>query len=211
MDVLSIQKKLKAAAFYLGPLDGDLGPKTFTALINYTVRKDVGNLAVLLGRAFAADFPKYGITTANRIAFFIAQAAHETGSFRYMQELGSGKDANKDGFDDYLQRYDKRADLGNKNVGDGPRYRGRGIFQLTGFFNYVAYGKRMGIDLIRNPEKAAEPEVATLTACLFWTDRKLNAFADANDVRGVTKRINGGFNGLAERQAFTTRLLTLLA
>jgi putative chitinase len=210
MNVLNVQTKLKAAGYDPGPLDGDIGPKTYTALINYTVKKDVGSLAVLLGRAMAADFPKYDVTTGSRIAFFIAQSAHETGNFRYMQELGSGKDLNHDGFDDYLQRYDKRADLGNKNVGDGPRYRGRGIFQLTGYFNYLSMGKRIGIDLIKNPEKAAEPETATLIACLYWSDKKLNGFADAGDIKGCTKKINGGYNGLEERTTYTNRLLALL-
>lgn len=210
MDVLAIQKKLVAAGFSPGTLDGDLGPKTFTAIINYSVKKDLGSLSVLLGRAFAADFPKYNIVTGLRISHFIAQAAHETGGFRYLQELGSGKDANHDGFDDYLQKYDFRKDLGNNQVGMGPKYRGRGIFQLTGYFNYVAYGKRLGIDLAKLPEKAADPEIATLTACLYWTDRKMNDFADKDDVLSITKKINGGTNGLDDRKAYLARLKTLL-
>jgi len=210
MDVLAIQKRLAAAGFNPGPLDGDMGPKTYTALINYVVGKDVGSISILLGRAMAADFPKYGVVTPLRIAHFLAQSAHETSRFRYMSELGSGRDANHDGYDDYLQKYDFRKDLGNTAVGMGPKYRGRGIFQLTGFFNYLAFGKRIGIDLAKFPEKASEPEVAVSLACLFWADRKLNALADTDNVVAVTKKINGGTNGLDERVAFTKRLKGVL-
>jgi putative chitinase len=210
MDVLAIQKKLKAAGYDPGTQDGDLGPKTFTAIVNYTVRKDLGALSVLLGRALAADLRKYDITTGARISHFLAQAAHETGGFKRFNEMGSGKDLNHDGFDDYLQKYDFRKDLGNTGVGFGPRFKGRGIFQLTGFFNYVTYGKRIGIDLAKTPEKAAEPDIAVLIACLFWTDKKMNPLADAGNIREITRRINGGANGLAERQEYFNRISGLL-
>jgi putative chitinase len=210
MNVLAIQKKLKATGYDPGPIDGDLGPKTYAAILDYVCGKKLGSLGILLARAMAADFPKYGIVTPLRIAHFIAQSAHETGRFRYLQEIGSGRDANHDGYDDYLQKYDFRKDLGNNAVGMGPKYRGRGIFQLTGYFNYAKYGKRIGIDLTKLPEKAAEPEIAVLTACLYWTDRNINAYADKNDVVTVTKKINGGTNGLQERRDFTAKLMALL-
>ncbi|TXI09298.1 MAG: glycoside hydrolase family 19 protein [Rhizobium sp.] len=210
MDVLAVQKKLAVAGFSPGKLDGDLGPKTFTAILNHTAKRDLGSTGVLLGRAFAADFPKYNIVTSLRISHFLAQATHETGSFRYLSEMGSGRDLNKDGFDDYLQRYDYRKDLGNNAVGMGPKYRGRGIFQLTGYFNYVAYGRRIGVDLAKLPEKAADPEIATLTACLYWTDRKMNDLADRDDVVGITKKINGGTNGLDDRRGHLANLKALL-
>ncbi len=210
MDVLSIQKKLKAAGYDPGVQDGDLGPKTYAALIDYVCGKKLGSLGILLSRGMAADFPKYGIVTPLRIAHFIAQAAHETGRFKYLSEMGSGRDANRDGYDDYLQKYDFRKDLGNNQVGMGPKYRGRGLFQLTGWYNYQKFGKRIGIDLAKLPEKAAEPEIAVLTACLFWSDRGLNAYADRNDVTTVTKKINGGSNGLDERKALTKRATDIL-
>lgn len=210
MDVLKLQKKLLAAKYNPGPLDGDLGPKTFTAILNWLARKDLGSLGVLLARGMAADFPKYGIVTDLRIIHFLAQAAHETGNFRHMQELGSG-DRNGDGFDDYLQRYDFRKDLGNNKLGMGPKYRGRGIFQLTGYFNYLAFGKRIGIDLANLPEKAAEPEIAVTLACLYWADRKLNPIADADNTVLITRKINGGRNGLDDRIANVTRLKALFS
>ncbi len=211
MDVLALQKKLKAAGYNPGPLDGDIGPKTYTALLNWTAKRDLGSVGVLLGRGMAADFPKYGIVTRLRIIHFLAQAAHETSGFRYLSELGSGRDANKDGYDDYLQKYDFREDLGNNAVGMGPKYRGRGIFQLTGYFNYVLFGRRIGVDLAKFPEKAADPEISVTLACLYWSDRKINAVADKDDVAGVTKKINGGRNGLVDRTNYLNRLKALIA
>lgn len=211
MDVLSLQKKLKAAKYDPGPLDGDIGPKTYTALINWIAGKDLGAKSILLGRGMAADFPKYGIVTKGRIIHFLAQAGHETMSFKYLSEIGSGKDANRDGYDDYLQKYDFRKDLGNNKTGMGPKYRGRGIFQLTGYFNYVKFGRRLGIDLAKLPEKAAEPEISVTLACMYWADRKLNALADAGNTREITRKINGGRNGLADRELRVGRLTALFA
>lgn len=210
MDILSLQKSLKAAGYNPGPLDGDIGPKTYTALLNWTARRDLGERGVLLGRGMASEFKKHSITTRLRLIHFIAQAAHETTGFRHLTELGSGKDANKDGHDDYLQRYDFRKDLGNNAVGMGPKYRGRGIFQLTGLFNYTTFGLRIGVDLAKFPEKAAEPEISVTLACLYWSDRKLNVLADKDDVVGITKKINGGRNGLDDRTNYVNRLKALI-
>jgi putative chitinase len=210
MDVKAIQAKLNLAGAGI-IVDGDLGPKTFTALINYMVGKNLGSTSVLLGRSMAVELKKYEINTQLRIFHFLAQAAHETSGFRYFSELGSGKDANKDGFDDYLQKYDFRKDLGNNAVGMGPKYRGRGIFQLTGYFNYVKFGKRIGIDLAKNPEIAAQPDISVTLACLYWSDRKINAAADNNNIEAVTKLINGGKNGLDDRKAYFAKLSKLAA
>lgn len=210
MNVLKLQKKLKAAGYNPGPLDGDIGPKTYAALLNWLAKRDLGERGVQLARGMSAEFRKYGITSRLRLSHFLAQAAHETTGFRHLQELGSGKDANRDGYDDYLQKYDFRKDLGNNGVGMGPKYRGRGIFQLTGLFNYTLFGGRIGINLAKYPERAAEPEVSVTLACLFWSDRKLNALADKDDVTGVTRKINGGTNGIADRRQYLARLKELI-
>ncbi len=208
MDIIKLQNNLNALGQNI-TVDGDLGPKTFTAILNATVGRDLGNVGVLLGRELYSDLKKYDIFTPLRIVNFLAQAAHETSAFKYFTELGSGKDANHDGFDDYLQKYDFRKDLGNGHVGDGPKYRGRGIFQLTGYFNYLAYGKRLGIDLAGNPGRAADPDIAVLTACLYWADKGLSAYADQDNYVMITKRINGGQNGLAERKAYHDKLMRI--
>jgi putative chitinase len=211
MDVLKIQKRLAAAGYDPGSQDGVMGPKTMASILNFTVKKNLGSLSVLLGRAMISDFKKYEINTDLRMMHFIAQAAHETANFRTLVEFGSGKDLNRNGFDDYLERYDFRGDLGNNKSGMGQKYRGRGIFQLTGLFNYIRFGSRISIDLAKNPDRAAEPEVAVLIACLYWNDKKLSPLADKDDIIGITKKINGGRNGLEDRQAKLARLKLLFA
>jgi putative chitinase len=211
MDILKIQKRLAAAGYDPGAQDGVMGPKTMAAILNFTVKKNLGSLSVLLGRAMISDFKKYEINTDLRMMHFIAQAAHETANFRTLVEFGSGKDLNRNGFDDYLERYDFRGDLGNNKAGMGQKYRGRGIFQLTGLFNYIRFGSRISIDLAKNPDRAAEPEVSVLIACLYWNDKKLSPLADKDDIVGITKKINGGRNGLEDRQAKLARLKLLFA
>ena len=131
----------------------------------------------------------YGITTRLRVCHFWAQAAHECDGFKTMREYASGR------------AYEGRRDLGNVNPGDGVRYRGRGIFQLTGRANYAAMQKKIGLPLVAHPELAEGPEVALRIACEYWASRGLNAFADRDDITTITKRINGGLNGFADRKA----------
>lgn len=152
--------------------------------------------------------PEFGIDTPLRVAAFLTQAAHETAGFRTLVEYGSGDGDDADAFDDYLtNNYDRRTDLGNTPEldGDGERYRGRGIFQLTGRDNYRRYGKRLGLDLLAHPELAATPAIAVRAACLFWNDKGLNRYADHQDFVGMTRRINGGLNGLEDRRRYYAR------
>lgn len=146
-------------------------------------------LCEALAPAFERELPRYAINTPLRVAHFMAQMAHEC-AWRYMEELGN---------DAYFSKYDGRKDLGNTQPGDGLRYKGRGIIQLTGRSNYRHYGGLLGLDLEGNPEQAAQPPVAVLVACEYWKSRKINDPADADDVYAVTKRINGGLNGIDDR------------
>ncbi len=156
-----------------------------------TARADlIDHLAPALTERFPAQ--PFSITTSLRAAHFLAQAAHETASFRTLVEFGNRA---------YFDRYEGRKDLGNIVPGDGWRYRGRGIFQLTGRHNHRVFGRKIGINLEANPERAAEPNISVQTALHYWNDRRLNQFADKDDLRGITRHINGGFNGLADRQA----------
>ena len=128
------------------------------------------------------------LTTPDRLAQFLAQVAHESDGFRTTVEYASGK------------AYNGLADLGNRpGTNDGVTYKGRGLIQLTGRANYAEMSKKLGIDLVKNPELAAKFPYAALTAAYFWAGRNLNVYADMNDVKAVTKRINGGYNGLADR------------
>ncbi len=135
-----------------------------------------------------------GITAPLRQAHFIAQLAHESGAFVYAEEIASG------------EAYEGRADLGNTHPGDGRRFKGRGLIQLTGRANYTAYGHAIGRDLAADPTVVAtDPALAVDVACWFWTSRNINPLADADDIRAVTRRINGGLNGLADREAYLRR------
>jgi putative chitinase len=152
----------------------------------------VGRRAIVEG--IAVDFDRLaaaaGLTTRLRLCHLLAQAAHETDRFRTLEEYGGPA---------YFARYDGRRDLGNTQAGDGARYHGRGIFQLTGRANYRRYGALIGLDLESSPERAKEPAVSLAIAFAYWRDRGCNAAADADDVVAVTRLINGGRNGLAQR------------
>ncbi len=131
--------------------------------------------------------PAYQINTVKRISRFLGQGAIESAYFRTLHEYASGK------------AYEGRKDLGNIYKGDGVRYKGRGIFQLTGRANYTSYGQALGLDLVNNPELAADPEVSVRIACEYWKRKGLNGWADRCDDREITRRINGGETHLAER------------
>ncbi|WP_224366181.1 peptidoglycan-binding protein [Hyalangium versicolor] len=139
-----------------------------------------------------------GINTPKRQAAFLAQLAHESGEFRYFEEIASGA------------AYEGRKDLGNIYPGDGVRYKGRGPIQLTGRNNYRAAGKALGIDLENNPKRAADVDVGFRTAAWFWNSRNLNTYADAGNFREITRRINGGYNGLSSREAYYARAKQVL-
>ena len=150
---------------------------------------------------------RYQIVGTKRIAAFIAQIGHESGQFRYVRELGN---------DQYLSKYDtgtlaKR--LGNtpEADGDGQKYRGRGLIQITGRANYMMCGEALALDLINQPELLEKPQHACMSAAWFWASRGLNTLADAGQFDTITRRINGGQNGAADRQALYARALKVLA
>lgn len=144
----------------------------------------------------------FEINLPHRQAMFIAQLAHESGQFLYMEELASGA------------AYDNRADLGNtnglaiataraNNTTPGRFYKGHGPIQITGFANHKACGEYLGLDLVNNPTLLCSPRNGCLAAGWFWhVYKNLNPLADAGDFLAITKRINGGYNGLKERIAF---------
>lgn len=141
-----------------------------------------------LCRILNATFEKFEINTPLRVAAFCAQVGHECGDFRFKEELASG------------EAYEGRKDLGNTQPGDGKRYKGRGFLQLTGRGGYKLYGDALGIDLVNLPDRAAEMPIAADIAGLYWQKHGLNALADAQEFVKITKRINGGTNGLEDRE-----------
>lgn len=142
--------------------------------------------------------PDYGVNTYLRICHFLAQAAHESDSFKTLEEYASGA------------AYEGRKDLGNVKPGDGKKYKGRGIFQLTGRANYRVMSDKLNRPLEDNPDLAKTPEISVLTALEYWKSRGLNKFADADDVKTITKRINGGYNGFEDRKAYLARAKTVI-
>lgn len=143
--------------------------------------------------------PIYGINTPMRAAAFLAQIGHESGSFRYTEEIASGS------------AYEGRKSLGNTQPGDGIRFKGRGLIQITGRANYTQISKAMDADFVNNPQLLSTPDRATSSACWWWRDRGLNELADRQiNFRQITKIINGGYNGLADREAIYKRALEVL-
>ena len=132
-----------------------------------------------------------GYTNKNERAMFLAQMAHESGNFRYDEEIWGPTPAQKG--------YEGRSDLGNNQPGDGYKYRGRGYIQLTGRANYRQYGKLLGVDLENNPDLAKDPNIAARVAIEYWKRRVNRTAAQKGDVKTVTYNINGGYNGLADR------------
>ena len=149
---------------------------------------------------------RYQILGSLRMAAFIAQIGHESGQLRYVRELGN---------DQYLSKYDtgslaKR--LGNtpEADGDGQKYRGRGLIQITGRANFADCGEALGLDLINYPELLEKPQHACMSAAWFWASRGLSTLADAGKFDTITRRINGGQNGATDRQALYDKALKVL-
>lgn len=145
----------------------------------------------------SAAMQLWGIDTPLRQAHFLAQVGHESGGFVYVREIWGPTPAQT--------RYEGRADLGNTHPGDGKLFMGRGLIQVTGRANYAAVSKALNVDFVNSPALLETPTNAALSAAWFWQAHGLNALADADDVIAVTKRINGGTNGLEDRQLRTAR------
>ena len=142
---------------------------------------------------------EFEINNPARETAFLAQVAHESGGFNYVRELASG------------EAYEGRADLGNVEPGDGAKFRGRGLIQITGRSNYRDCGAALGFDLLGDPVLLERPVLAARSAGWFWQTKNLNARADVGDFRGITKKINGGLNGWADRVAYFERAQQVLS
>ncbi|MGQ0620185.1 MAG: M15 family metallopeptidase [Panacagrimonas sp.] len=156
----------------------------------------------VLGPELVKTMARYSIDTALQQAHFLAQVGHESGELRFRSELANGS------------AYERRLDLGNSQPGDGPRYKGRGLIQLTGRANYAAYqsANAHGVDVLAHPEAVADDDrLCADVAGWFWSRRQLNLLADRDDLDGITRRINGGLNGLADRRRLYARLRSMLA
>ena len=150
----------------------------------------------------SAAMALYAIDSPNRQAAFVAQVGHESGRLVYVRELW--------GPTSVQERYEGRADLGNTQEGDGFKYRGRGLIQVTGRGNYSRCANALVLPLVEHPELLEQPDNASLSAAWFWNTRGLNELADANDFGTITHRINGGVNGMEDRLALWKMCCTAL-
>jgi predicted chitinase len=138
------------------------------------------------------------IDTPRLVAAFVAQLAHESGEYRYMQELADGS------------AYEGRQDLGNVYPGDGVRFKGHGPIQITGRTNHALCGAALDLPLLEHPTLLCLPQYGTRSACWFWNSRKLSLLAARDWFREIRRRINGGYNGLAECVVYWNRNRRLL-
>lgn len=145
---------------------------------------------------------RYQIVGSKRIAVFIAQIGHESGQLRNVREIWGPTSAQSG--------YEGRKDLGNTKPGDGSKYRGRGLIQVTGRANYAACGEALGLDLIAQPELLEMPQHAAMSAAWFWKQNGLNDLADRDQFNSITRRINGGLNGLQDRLEIWSRARAVL-
>jgi putative chitinase len=174
-------------------------------------------------------FEKYDITTPIRQASFIGQCAHESANFKTLEENLNYKPETlmrvwPSRFPDlptamkYAHNsealankvYGGRMGNGVEETGDGWKYHGRGLIQLTGKENYTHCGEAIGIDLLNSPGLLTDPKYAALSAGWFWHKKGLNALADASDFETMTKRINGGLIGLDDRKAKIAKAVSVL-
>jgi putative chitinase len=173
-------------------------------------------------------FEKYQINTPKRQACFIGQCMHESGGFKHLKEnlnysakalmnTWPSRFPDMDTAEKFERQTEKIANkvysgrMGNTEDGDGAKYIGRGLIQLTGKDNYKAFGDAIGEDLVANPQLVEEPRYAALSAGWFWNKRGLNALADAMDITTMTIRINGGKIGINDRIAKINKALDVLA
>ena len=175
-------------------------------------------------------FPKYSVDTPERIAGFLAQCGHESGGFRFVEEnLNYSAKALDSVFGKYFKNggrsakeyarkpekianvvYGNRMGNGDEDSGDGWKFKGRGYIQLTGRNNYTSFAESVDMDLDECIDYLKTPKGALESALWFWDTNKLNKYCDKHDVKGMTKRVNGGYNGLEDREEKWEKVLQLL-
>ena len=180
------------------PVDGDF---ILTVAPRFSGAKAEAQARIVgaISAVFAPTLDSYEINTKLRIAHFMGQVTHECAGFRTTEEFASGA------------AYEGREDLGNVHTGDGKRYKGRGLIQLTGRANYRKIGEILDLPLEGSPELAAEPVTSLKIACEYWKTRRINTAADRDDLIKATQLVNGGLNGLEDRRKYLQKAKTALA
>jgi len=156
--------------------------------------------------------PQYGIDTPIEVASFLSQVLHESGGFKYLREIWGPTPQQNKYERDFSQPWPGAKGtrnrlptmLGNSEKGDGKKFMGRGPIQITGRLNYTGMSKAMFGDnrLLETPDILATPEFGVQSACIYWKWRSLDKFDDDDEIKAETLRVNGGYNGLADRQHY---------
>lgn len=173
--------------------------RDWTKVIRAMAPSAAGWIVAGLSDAMPRLIARAKLTTDLRLAHFLAQIAHESAGFKTTEEYASGA------------AYEGRRDLGNTQRGDGRRFKGRGLIQVTGRHNARRMSKVLGPDFEANPILLQKFPWAAETAAVFWDDHRLNDYADADNVLTITRRINGGTNGLDDRKLYLARAKRALA
>lgn len=201
LDVKRMQRLVGVTA------DGIDGPATYAALFR-KLGAPAANAAPL-GLSASVNFARYDLREPLRLIHALGQWGLESGGFYYMREIWGPTKAQAG--------YEGRADLGNTQPGDGKRFAGRGVLQVTGRGNYRAAARSMGIDVEAQPELLERPDMGLWAACIWWTDNGANAWADADDGTAVSRLVNRGdpratkpANHEADRAIWTDRARRLV-
>ncbi|MDR7232066.1 putative chitinase [Caulobacter sp. BE264] len=186
------------------------------------------DVASAVAASLEANRATYGVNTPQRVAHFLGQVCHESGGFtRFTENLNYSAERlcvvwpsrfpNLEAAKPYARNPEALAEkvysgrMGNVNPGDGAKYKGRGLMQLTGRANYAEAAKYTGLDLVANPEQAADPAKSAIIALGYWKSRGLNEEADQDDIATITRKINGGLVGLPERRELVEKAKRVFA
>ena len=229
IDGKAVQQRLTDAGYYHAAIDGAFGRRSYAALFSAVARRDLGDVGLAIGDGCVASMRAAGIDQPLRLAHFIAQTATETGGFATLEEnlsysakrlmaVWPGRFPTLASTDGLALNpvalankvYGGRLGNGPAASGDGYRYRGRGLIQLTGRANYAAREAETGILLVTHPELASDPATAVRIACLYWQSRSINLAADEDDLAKVRAAVNGGAIGIDDARQSLKRAKAMI-
>lgn len=226
IDARAVQRRLRAKG-YIVAVDGDLGPQSYAALMAAVGLRPVGALHVALGKAAAKHLPGADIVTPLRLSHNLAQASVETAGFtRLVENLNYSADRIRAVWPSRFPTVESAlafahnpqalaekvygGRFGNDRPGDGWKYRGRGTKMTTFHDNYAEVEAVTGLNVLDDPDQLSDPDKGTRAGCVYWTAKGCNAIADRDDIDALTRRINGGVTGLAERRTALARAKMIL-
>lgn len=226
IDGRAVQLRLRAKG-YVVSLDGVIGAETYTALLAAVGKVPLVQMHRDLGKAAAVHFPAAGITTPLRLAHCLAQSSVETAGFTRLTEnlnytaeriraVWPSRFPTVASAQPFARNPEALAEkvyggrFGNLSDGDGWKYRGRGTKQTTFRDNYAEVQLVTGLNVLADPDQLADPDKGLRAGCVYWEAKGCNAIADRDDIDALTKRVNGGLNGIVDRKAALARAKSIL-